>query len=139
VSGSQITCSGTSTAVQTYEMDGAVTITGCTINASSGVSAFVFQGVTVSADDNPLIAGMVFISESSVHMSGNTFSGTIVMDDLVTSPGLVNDPVQDNDGLLPGMVYTHMDWDGNGCCDYPPEWNETDANGACVICTAQGK
>ena len=139
VSGSQITCSGGSNAVQTYEMDGALSITGCTIDASSAATAFIFQGVNVAADNNSLIAGMVIISESSVHMSGNTFSGALVMDDLVNSPGLLNDPVQDNDGLLPGMVYTHMDWDGNGCCDYPPEWNETDANGACVICTAQGK
>ena len=45
----------------------------------------------------------------------------------------------DNDGLMPGMVYTHMDWDGNGCCDYPPEWNQQDEYGNCTVCTAQGK
>jgi hypothetical protein len=136
---SQITCTGGSNAVQTYEMNGAVTITECSVNASSAATAFTFQGVTVAADNNSLISGMVIISESSVHMSGNTFSGAMVLDDLVTSPGLVNDPVQDNDGLLPGMVFTHMDWDGNGCCDYPPEWNVQDEYGNCVVCTAAGK
>ena len=63
----------------------------------------------------------------------NTCSGVMLIDDYV-EPGLQNDHVPANDGLLPGMVMTRMDWDGNGCCDYPPEWNVTDEHGNCIVC-----
>ena len=119
--------------IQAGEMNGNVTITGCTLNGATAAHLATFASSNVTMDDNPLLSGRIFIIESQVHMSGNTFSAGEVWDDY-NSPGLQNDPVQDNDGLLPGMCYTRMDWDGNGCCDYPPEWNATDEYGACTVC-----
>jgi len=134
VSGCTITCPGGGVGgIQTGAMDGAVTITGCSVDASQAASALVFGGTNVTCDGNELIAGLVLIADSQVQLSGNTFQGAMVIDDLET-PGLLNDPVADNDGLLPGMVMTHMDWDGNGCCDYPPEWNVQDEHGNCAVC-----
>lgn len=115
------------------EMNGAVNITGCTLDGSMAAVCATFAGSTVNLDDNEQVSGAIHIVDSQVHMSGNTFSGAMVWDDY-TSPGLLNDPVQDNDGLLAGMCFTRMDWDGNGCCDYPPEWNQTDENGNCTVC-----
>lgn len=123
--------------IQTGEMNGDVTITGCTLNGATSATLATFAGSNVTMDDNPLLSGSIFIIDSQVHMSGNTFSAALVMDDYA-DPGLQNDPVQDNDGLLPGMCYTRMDWDGNGCCDYPPEWNVIDEFGACAVCQGVG-
>ena len=34
-------------------------------------------------------------------------------------------------GLSPADIITRMDWDGNGCCDDPPELNLSDEHGNC--------
>ena len=43
----------------------------------------------------------------------------------------MNDPVEDNDGLYPFACFTFVDFDGNGCCEYPPPANAQDDEGNC--------
>ncbi len=119
--------------LQVGDMAGSVTVTGSTLDGAQAAACAALGGSTVTLDDNTLITGSIFITDSQVHLAGNTFSAAMIMDDLVT-PALLNDPVADNDGLLPDQVFTHMDWDGNGCCDYPPQWNVTDEFGNCTVC-----
>lgn len=79
------------------------------------------------------LATVLALVGSQAQVSGNLFDGGEVRDDL-DRPGLLNDPVVDNEGLLPDRCFTRLDWDGNGCCDYPPAWNATDASGDCTEC-----
>jgi hypothetical protein len=123
-------CSG----VQTADMLGDVSITGGSL--VGGTLALLVGNSNVTCDSNEHLSGMISIIEGQLHISGNTCSGVFLVDDYLT-PGLQNDPVADNDGLLPGEVMTRMDWDGNGCCDYPPEWNIKE-DGVCA-CWAAGK
>lgn len=133
-----ISCLGGVIGFQAANMSGTVTITQCSIDAASAMTGFLFAFSTVNLDSNPLLSGQITIIASQVHMSGNTFSSAQVIDDW-TSPGLQNDPVADNDGLSPDDVFTRMDWDGNGCCDYPPELNQVDEHGNCVCDGVGGK
>jgi hypothetical protein len=138
IDGNTLTCaSGGVGGVSAGEMNGNVTITNNTINAGQAAFAITVAGSNVTADNNPMLAGMILIADGQLHIAGNTISACQLIDDYV-NPGLQNDPVADNDGLLPGMVMTRMDWDGNGCCDYPPEWNVQDENGACAVCDGVG-
>lgn len=134
ISGNTMTCaSGGAGGVSAGEMNGDVTLTNNSINAATAAFALTVAGSNVTADSNSLLSGMILIADGQLHISGNTISACQLIDDYI-NPGLQNDPVADNDGLLPGMVMTRMDWDGNGCCDYPPEWNATDEHGACTVC-----
>lgn len=94
-----------------------------------------FDPVTVVATigDGRFTGTAIYLTDSQAQISGNVFDGGEVHDDL-DHPGLLNDPVLDNQGLLPTQCFTHLDWDGNGCCDYPPAWNLTDASGDCTEC-----
>lgn len=77
------------------------------------------------------ISGDVHISGGArLALTGNRFSGTTIEDDYL-DPGLLNDPMEDNQGLNPNDIWTKIDWDGNGCCDYPPPWNQKDPEGKC--------
>lgn len=44
--------------------------------------------------------------------------------------GLLNDPVQDNVGLSPDAVQSPIDFDSDGCRDYPPP--QKDNEGKCI-------
>ena len=138
VQDTDIMCYGGAVGFQAANMNGAVSITRCSIDAAAAMMACFFSGTTATVNDNSLISGQIIILASQVHMSGNTFSAAQIIDDW-TSPGLQNDPVADNDGLSPYDVFTRMDWDGNGCCDYPPEMNQIDDEGNCVCDGVPGK
>jgi hypothetical protein len=135
ISDCTVNCAGGANAIQTGSMNGSVNISGCTI--VGGTAALVVGGSNVTCDGNAQITGMITIADGQLHFAGNTCSGVMLIDDYVT-PGLQNDPVPDNDGLSPNDVMTRMDWDGNGCCDYPPEWNMK-VNGECVCDGVSGK
>jgi hypothetical protein len=66
-----------------------------------------------------------------LRLEGNVLTGAMVADDFFGSAGLVNDPVSDNTGLSPDDASTPVDFDGNGCADYPPHNNERDSDGNC--------
>lgn len=125
-----ITCNGGLLGLQAVGMNGPVTITGCHLDAAGAALGCFFGQSTVNLDDNPLVSGQIILVASQVHMSGNTFAAAQVVDDW-NAPGLQNDPVADNDGLAPDDVATRRDWDGNGCCDYPPDLNVRDEYGNC--------
>ena len=98
-----------------------------TINKITAPKAIFVDGETrLTASDN-VIAGNVEVA-ARLALSGNEFSNTSIMD---LSEGLLNDPVPNNSGLDPYKIWTRIDWDGNGCCDYPPDRNEKDENGKC--------
>jgi hypothetical protein len=132
VSGNTVHCgTGAAGAVAIDATGATTTLTGNTLDGVSASLCCLFGGGTVMCDGNDLISGGVSILDCQVHMSGNTFANATVVDDYI-EPGLMNDPVQDNDGLNPDDCATRMDWDGNGCCDYPPEWNLKDEYGHCI-------
>lgn len=135
VSDCSIVCSGGASGIITGMMNGDVSVTGSTIVAPT--LALLAGESDVTADDNAQVTGLISVVGGSLHFANNTCSGVQIIDDYV-NPGLQNDPVADNDGVLPGMVMTRMDWDGNGCCDYPPEWNVQDEHGACIVCAGVG-
>lgn len=77
-----------------------------------------------------------------VTANGNTFSASKIADQaslsramgLDSAGGLTNDPVGSNSGLSPDDVSTGIDFDGNGCADYPPNLNQRDADsGKCAL------
>lgn len=117
-------------AVSISDMNGAVTMSENSVDASAAQACCVLGDGNYNIDNNSLLSGMIQILTGRVHMSGNTFSNAMVLDPLLP-PGLLNDPVQENDGLSPDDCLTHMDWDGNGCCDYPTEANQKDEHGNC--------
>jgi len=130
ITGNSITYSG-SVAVGISEMSGSVTLTDNSIDAGSASICCLFGNSNVTLDDNSLISGTVQVILGSLHVSGNTFENARVIDPGLP-PALQNDPVEDNDGLSPDDCLTHMDWDGNGCCDYPPAANQMDEQGNCA-------
>ena len=129
--------SSSANVLQTFEMSGSLTVSNTTLNGAQAATVASFGSTSVSLTGNPLISGRMIIADSSVQLTDNTFSGATIMDDW-NSPGLQNDPVADNDGLMPTDVTTRMDWDGNGCCDYPPYLNVTDEHGNCALCDGVG-
>jgi hypothetical protein len=84
--------------------------------------------------DNQIDGAKVGVGANGyVSANGNTFSGSEIADEasflrasgISGSPGgLTNDPVSSNSGLSPDDVSTGIDFDGNGCADYPPELNK---------------
>ena len=104
-----------------------------TINASGDAAPALHAGfyATIRASENE-ISGRVLVGapDALMALTGNTFSGAEV-EDANPSGGLLNDPVEDNDGLSPYDVESLIDWDGNGCADYPPDRNEKDDDGNC--------
>lgn len=104
-----------------------------TINASGYAAPALHAGfdATIRASENE-ISGRVQVGgpDALMALTGNTFSGSEV-EDGNPAGGLLNDPVEDNDGLTPYDVTSLIDWDGNGCADYPPDRNEKDEDGNC--------
>jgi hypothetical protein len=99
-----------------------------------GVSAVEGGSAVLRLNSNDINAAKLGIGANGyVTTHDNTFSGSEVEDDasifralgMDSSPGgLTNDPVADNSGLSPDDVATGVDFDGNGCADYPPHVNE---------------
>jgi hypothetical protein len=109
---------------------GLIELSNNSIDGSQGIAAVSVGGGIVHVDDSPLLAGMVMVVDGLLRLTGNTCSNCMV-NDMNLDGGLLVDPTQANAGLAPEQVFTHIDWDGNGCCDYPPFWNER-IEGACV-------
>jgi hypothetical protein len=119
--------------VQTKALD--LTDTGThmlTNNRIGGVPAIdVSYNSRVHADANPMIMGEVWLSGGArLRLTNNTFSSAGIFDDY-SDPGLLNDPMLHNEGLDPNNIWTKIDWDGNGCCDYPPWRNVPGPDGKC--------
>jgi hypothetical protein len=74
------------------------------------------------------VVGMISLVNGPVNLTGIDLAGASVQDPL---GALMSDPVEGNSGLSPYNCYTICDFDGNGCCDYPPPNNEPDGNGQC--------
>ncbi len=66
-----------------------------------------------------------------LRLEGNVLTGAMVFDNFFGAAGLVNDPVADNTGLSPDDASTPVDFNGNGCADYPPHNDERDSDGNC--------
>ncbi|MDZ7860909.1 MAG: hypothetical protein U5O15_09660 [Candidatus Krumholzibacteriota bacterium] len=113
------------------EMNGTVTLTGNTLNGTEASQCMVIAKGRVDADNNDVLSGNITVIEGPLHLSGNTISSCYLIDSWPEG-GLMNDPVEDNDGLTPYNVITFVDFDDNGCCDYPPPSNEKDENGDCL-------
>ncbi|HOS92390.1 MAG TPA: hypothetical protein PLQ54_03695 [Armatimonadota bacterium] len=62
-------------------------------------------------------------------LTANEFTPAPPIDD--EGGGLLRDPVADNEGLLPDNVRACINFDGNGCADYPPPRNHRDSEGQC--------
>lgn len=78
------------------------------------------------------IGGSVSIGLGGLlRLESNVLTGAMVADNFYGSPGLVNDPVSDNTGLSPDDASTPVDFNGNGCADYPPHNDERDDDGNC--------
>lgn len=110
---------------------GTMTLSDNTIIAPGPFGALTIgsEEVRLNADNNE-ITGSVYITAGLVKLTGNTFSGTQIID---ANPdgGLLNDPMEDNSGLDPWKIVSPIDWDGNDCADYPPDCNEKDEEGNC--------
>jgi len=119
-----IICSGgASFAITDSAEQGAGTISGNTVNAAASGLCIWAAGGTVNITNNEMVAGMVTIYGQAL-FANNTCS-SCMLHDLNADGGLLADPMEaSNSGLTPDMIYTHCDWDDNGCCDYPPDNNE---------------
>ena len=110
---------------------GTMTLSDNTIIAPGPFGALTIgsEEVRLNADNNE-ITGSVYITAGLVRFTGNTFSGTQIID---ANPdgGLLNDPMEDNTGLDPWKILSPIDWDGNDCADYPPDCNKKDEEGNC--------
>jgi hypothetical protein len=85
--------------------------------------------------NNSTISRRVLSAFAAIGLINNTPSGASIEDG--TGPGtggFINDPMDDgNSGLNPDTgIHTLIDWDGNGCADYPPANNVKDADGNCI-------
>jgi hypothetical protein len=104
---------------------GGLRLNDATVNATNNQSisgeVLVHYEGRLNLIDNPYISGNVSIhNDGKLRVTGNTFAGT-QMFDFNRDGGLLNEPVQSNSGLNPYNIYTWIDWNGNGCADYPPE------------------
>lgn len=78
------------------------------------------------------IGGNISISAGGLlSLQNNTLTGANVSDDLFSTGGLVNNPVTDNIGLSPEDTQSLIDFNGNGCADYPPTYDTRDGDGKC--------
>jgi hypothetical protein len=111
---------GVMSAVTISGMQGTTTFTGNTVNATDAIFALSVGENRVYVDNNDLIAGNIGLVAGPMHIAGNTLASGFLQD---TLGGLMNDPVVDNSGLSPYDCLTICDFDGNGCCDYPPDMN----------------
>ncbi len=103
---------------------GNVTLSNNTINAPGICAVDIGPDARVNADNNT-ITGSVFVVFGLLGLTNNTFSNTQILDQSVGTGGLLNDPMQGgNSGLNPDNIFSPIDWDGNGCQDYPPECNQ---------------
>jgi hypothetical protein len=96
-------------------------------NKVTAPKAVVVDGNTRLTANGNKISGDIDVA-GRLGLAGNEFRNTAIKD---FNDGLLNDPVPDNSGLDPYKIWTRIDWDGNGCCDYPPDRNEKDENGKC--------
>ncbi len=84
---------------------------------------------------NRIVGGLAALPDSLLRIEDNTFTVAgdefCISDAAVPEGALVNDPVQANGGITGENVWTAVDFDGNGCADYPPEGNEI-RDGRCV-------
>ncbi|MFH1845120.1 MAG: right-handed parallel beta-helix repeat-containing protein, partial [bacterium] len=118
-----ICSSGASFAIMDSAEQGAGTISGNTVNAAASGLCIWDAGGTVNITNNEMVAGMVTIYGQALF--ANNTCANCDLHDLNFDGGLLADPMEaSNSGLIPDMIYTHCDWDGNGCCDYPPANNE---------------
>jgi len=110
-----------------------VTLSNNTINAPGTFGAVdIGPDARVNADNNK-ITGSVFVVFGLLGLTNNTFSNTQLLDESIGKGGLLNDPMQGgNSGLIPDNIWSPIDWDGNGCQDYPPGCNQkVDGNCKC--------
>lgn len=129
IAGNEVTCeAGVMGGAILSNPAGLVTVTGNSMAAASAVLVATFG--RVNADSNPLLSGSILIARSTLHLAGNVLAlgdGAAIVDPY---GGLLNDPAE-NDGFDPVACFTIVDFDGNGCCDYPPDANEPDEHGQC--------
>lgn len=120
--------------VSAANMEQDVIVNSNTINASGYAAPALHAAwyATIRASSNEMISGRVRVGapDALMALTGNAFAGAEV-EDCNPSGGLLNDPVPANVGLSPYDVHTLIDWDGNGCADYPPDRNEKDEDGNC--------
>jgi hypothetical protein len=84
----------------------------------------------VMASGNTMTGAIGVGKNSFASFTSNTIEGSI--SDVFG--GLTSDPVGSNGGLSPDDVLTKVDFDGNGCADYPPALNQINpATGACLL------
>lgn len=134
VTDNTITCAaGTGMAFLNGEMTGTTTLTGNAFTASEATLCLFVGTGTTYIDNNSLLDGNITIVQGPLHISGNTISSCFLVDAWPMG-GLMNDPVTDNDGLSPDDCITQVDFDGNGCCEYPPQMNQVDQYGDCILC-----
>ena len=106
-------------------------------NTFSGPGQIQIGGDGVlTATDNAFMGTMFSIGEGGyVTLTGNTFTDAYVND--FAFGGLLADPVPANAGLDPdGSIMTLVDFDGNGCAEYPTGFNEKDPDTG--VCGADG-
>jgi hypothetical protein len=111
---------GVTAAVTISGMDGTTTFSENTVNATNALFALSVGENRVYVENNGLIAGNIALVVGPMQISGNTLASCFLQD---TLGGLINDPVTGNSGLTPFDCWTRCDFDGNGCCDYPPDNN----------------
>lgn len=108
-----------------------LTIDGTNIDATSSV---MIAGGELDMT-NATVTGTVFVGQAArAAITGNTFSGDDArIADVNMGGGLFVNPVGSNAGLAPDEVVTFVDFDGNGCADYPTPYNLKDAEGNCAV------
>lgn len=138
--------------IYAFDVEGGTTVTGCEFSLGGDGAGVVCDGTSWRRADvsgcaitgaAPLVAGgrgvvhaescAIAGGECSVGgrlgLTANEFTPATTIDD--EGGGLLEDPIPANDGLLPDNVRTCVDFDGNGCADYPPSRNQKDSEGQC--------
>jgi hypothetical protein len=127
-----------------------VTVTNCTINGTVSVSSgrMTMTGSTINTaqaitvdkgpDGTPgvlhasgnTISGVALVgTKGFAALGGNTWSGFASVADANPGGGLMNDPV--GGGLSPERVGSKVDFNGNGCADYPVTPDKNPNTGDC--------
>ena len=117
------------------------TVTGNHITRSDNLVALYVWGDSIAyASSNTITGGNVALAKNGlVELKSNTFSSSgygypiyLIMDRDVNG-GLVNDPWTSNSGIDSKQIFSPVDFDGDGCADYPylPD-PQKDNNNKCI-------
>ena len=106
-----------SLALSMAQNGGPVTVVRLADGNSLTGAILVAAGAFLNAEGNTIVGPVTPSSGGYIRLVGNSMAGSFVGDSLIG--GLLNDPVPANSGLTGDDIGSAIDFNGNGCQDYP--------------------